>query len=198
MFEHHEGIKDSSEPLRDIVTPIDVVHKVEPAAHEIKSLPHNIHHAQHFSPKPPQTIHHQAPLVSSLPQRHPSSNQGSFVPFVHNLHAPTSNIPKIIFAPLHKGPKPILVEIGRQVLPNPIPPSPAQNQVFFTTPKPFPALAPVEETVVFKASHPFQELPQISATPAPSQNQVFFSTPELHQPVKIINNQVLLRLMMGF
>ena len=132
-FEHHEGIRDDNSFV-PLVT-VQTLETGEPAPHEIKQLPPQPQHPHH--------LHHgSSSFVSSLPQRlspTPAPHPGSFVPFVHNLHSPTSDIPKLIFSPLQNGPKPILVEIGRQVIPAPLDPNiPASPlNVVFTTPGPF-------------------------------------------------------------
>ena len=108
LFEHHEGIKDVEEDFVPVVTIQTIKTDTQPSADEIKSLPppSTPYNSQHY--KRPDS---RQPVVSSLPDR-----PKHFVPFVHHLHAPESEIPRLIFSPLKQGPKPILVEIGHQVV----------------------------------------------------------------------------------
>ena len=108
LFEHHEGIKDVEEDFVPVVTIQTIKTDTQPSADEIKSLPppSTPYNSQHYE-RPDS----RQPVVSSLPDR-----PKHFVPFVHHLHAPESEIPRLIFSPLKQGPKPILVEIGHQVV----------------------------------------------------------------------------------
>ena len=166
VFEHHEGIKALQETISEDFPPLVTVQTIEtsdPAPGEIKSLPpvpHHVthghhpvqpvHHVQHRLPAPHAPVHtaiiSPPPVISSL---QPLS-QGPLVPFVHHLHSPTSDIPKLIFSPLHNhpSPKPLLVEIGHQSL---VPGGP----MLLTTPAPAP--------LVFSPSHPDHNNP----TPGP-------------------------------
>lgn len=157
VFEHHEGIKALQETISEDFPPLVTVQTIEtsdPAPGEIKSLPpvhrpatpfHHpvqpVHHVHHRLPAPHAPVHttiiSPPPVISSL---RPVA-QGPLVPFVHHLHSPTSDIPKLIFSPLHNhpSPKPLLVEIGHQSLVSPAPLvfSPSHPDHNNPTPRPF-------------------------------------------------------------
>ena len=120
-FQHHEALPRKPKKLS-----VNVVGGGGPAVQDIKTPPP--------APPPPRPRPvHNGPPAQALTK--PIS------PFVHHLHSPSANnIPKLIFSPLKKGPKAILVETARQVFkpPRPAGPPPELNpaSIVLTTPGP--------------------------------------------------------------
>ena len=127
-----------------------------------------------------RSLQTRKPFVSSLPQRFPS---------------PSSTIPKLIFSPLQKviiitpplslvltlqGPKPILVEIGRQVIPSvtsiEFGQSISQNptNLILTTPRPS---IKNQGTFLVNPGHHSSHLNQVPTSS--------FSTASPHQPLPV-------------